>query len=91
MIDKDEREILGQYYRLREVLKKYRSIETEPWNSITLDSGVNHLKMGDSARAIAQIRSRLHLLGDLDSDSRSSLFDNSLAKGIINYKKAEIV
>ena len=86
LIDKDERELLGQYYRLREVLKKYHSIETEPWNSIALDSGVTRLKMGDSTRAIAQIRSRLHLLGDLDSDSKSSLFDNSLANGIINYK-----
>ena len=86
LIDKDEREILGQYYRLREVLKKYRSIENEPWNSIEFDSGITRLKIGDSAKAIAQIRSRLHLLGDLDSDSRSSLFDNSLAKGITNYK-----
>ena len=45
LIDKDEREVLGQYYRLREVLKKYRLIEKEPWNTILFDSGITQLKM----------------------------------------------
>jgi murein L,D-transpeptidase YcbB/YkuD len=87
LMDKDEREILGQYYRLREVLKKYRALEKEPWNPIQLDSAVSQLKVGDSAEAIAEIRNRLYLLGDLDSDSKSTLYDTNLTKGILNYKK----
>ncbi len=87
LIDKDEREVLGQYYRLREVLKKYRLIEKEPWNTILFDSGVTQLKMGDQSEAITQIRNRLYLLGDVKSDSKSDFYDSTLAKGIENYKK----
>jgi murein L,D-transpeptidase YcbB/YkuD len=87
IINKDDREIVGQYYRLREVLKKYRSIEKKPWDFIAFDPGVTQLIRSDSASIIGQIRTRLHLLGDLDSDSKSNHFDNAFANGIMNYKK----
>lgn len=87
LIEKDEREILGQYYRLRESLQLYRSLEKEPWDLFEFDPRVTQLKMGDSSITIRQIRHRLFLLGDLDSDSKSTLFDISLAQGITQYKK----
>lgn len=87
LIDKDDREILGQYYRLREVLKKYRAIEKKSWNPIAFDGVVTQLEIGDSAKAIAEIRNRVYLLGDLDSDSKSAIYDNLLATGVVNYKK----
>jgi murein L,D-transpeptidase YcbB/YkuD len=43
--------------------------------------------MGDSAKAIAEIRHRLYLLGDLDSDSQKIQFDTILANGILHYNK----
>lgn len=87
LINKDEREILGQYYRLREVLKKYRSLEKEPWKTIELNSALSQLIPGDTAKAIREIRNRLYLLGDLNSNSKSSLYDADLIKGIVSYKK----
>lgn len=87
LINKDEKEISGQYYRLREVLKKYRTLEKLAWNPIVLDPGIKQLKMGDSAKAIAAIRHRLYLLGDLESDSQNIQFDTILAHGILQYNK----
>ncbi len=87
LISKDDREIVGQYYRLRQVLKKYRSIQKKSWECIAFDSGITQLIRGDSNKVIGQIRTRLQLLGDLDTDSKSNIFDNSLVNGIINYKK----
>jgi murein L,D-transpeptidase YcbB/YkuD len=87
LINKDEKEISGQYYRLREVLKKYRNLEKLTWNPIVLDPKKTQLKLGDSAEIIAAIRHRLYLLGDLDSDSQSIQFDSILANGILRYNK----
>ena len=87
LLNKDEREINGQYYRLREVLKKYRSLEQLPWKPIAFEPGITQLKMGDKSKTIVQIRTRLFLLGDLVSDSKSPMFDKVVAKGILHYKK----
>jgi L,D-transpeptidase YcbB len=87
LINQDEREIIGQYYRLREVLKKYRSLEKLPLKPIIFDPVLIQLKMGDKSKTIAQIRTRLFLLGDLVSDSKSSMYDKVVAKGILHYKK----
>lgn len=85
LIEKDEREISGQYYLLRKLLEKYRSLETQPWHPIVFDSTKTSVKIGDSLSAIASIRNRLFLLGDLDSDSKSSTYDQFVAKGIERY------
>lgn len=87
LIEKDNREILGQYYRLRKILEKYRVLERNTWDNITLDSGRTQLQIGDTAKAITQIRTRLYLLGDLDLDSKKNSYDKTLAKGILHYKK----
>ena len=88
LINKDEKEVMGVYYRLREVLQKYREIEKkDPWETIVLDPAVKSLKPGDSSHTIAQIRQRLFVLGDLPVDSKSTLYDDKLESGIINYQK----
>jgi len=86
LINKDEKEIMGQYYRLREVLQRYRDIQKKGgWKTVVFNSK-NSPKVGDSSPAIAQMRERLAITGDLKSDSKSTVFDKELADGIIAFK-----
>ena len=88
LINKNEKGVIRQYYRLREVLKKYREIEKkEKWEPIVLDSTVKSFSPGDSSKTIALIRQRLYVLGDISSDSKSALYDSILAEGVLKYKK----
>lgn len=88
LINRNEKEVLGQYYRLREVLQKYRAIEQKGgWGTIVLDEGVKSLNPGDSSQSIGQIRKRLFITGDLSSDSKSNWYDDALKTGILAYKK----
>jgi murein L,D-transpeptidase YcbB/YkuD len=87
LINKDEKGVLSQYYLLKDVLQKYRQIEKKGgWKAITIDS-VESYKPGDSAAAIAQIRQRLFITGDIATDSKSAVYDRALARGILKYKK----
>lgn len=85
---KDESEVYGQYYRLRELLKKYRGMDQKgEWNPIELDRKVKSFKLGDSSKTIAQIRQHLYLIEDIQGDSKSAVYDDVLATGILKYKK----
>jgi murein L,D-transpeptidase YcbB/YkuD len=87
LIEKNEKEVFGQYYSLKEVLQKYKKIAKEnSWDPIETDSSFIAFKPGDSSQAIAQIRHRLYILGDLSKDSESSTYDDSLITGILKYK-----
>ena len=86
LMNKDEKEVLGQYYKLRTVLEKYRAIEKKGgWKNIEMDA--KSFKPGDSSQAITQIRERLAIMGDLKTDSKSSTYDDELAEGVMNFKK----
>jgi murein L,D-transpeptidase YcbB/YkuD len=88
LIHKDESAVFVQYYRLRELLKKYRQMDQKgTWLPITLDSKVKAYHPGDSAATIAQIRRHLFLTEDLTKDSQKEVYDAELAAGILNYKK----
>jgi len=88
LIYEKEKGVLDQYFLLRDALKKYRQIEKKGgWNTITVDSTVKSYKIKDSATVIAQIRERLFQSGDLKSNSKSAIYDESLEKGVLNYKK----
>lgn len=88
LINKDEKEVLGQYYRLREILEKYRTIEKKGgWDSIALDPKLKSYKPGDTSPTIAQIRTRLFITGELLSDSKKNIYDPELEKGVLKYKK----
>lgn len=88
LIDTDKKEVLGQYYRLKKVLNDYREIEKKGgWNTIELDPKFTSFKPGDSATALAQIRKRLYVDGDIKTDSKSAVYEEELKTGILSYKK----
>jgi murein L,D-transpeptidase YcbB/YkuD len=87
LINKDEKNLFSQYFLLKKALQKYRQIEKQGgWKSITIDTAVTAYKIGDSAQAIAEIRERLFITGDLKTDSKNPVYDKQLSKGILNYK-----
>lgn len=88
LINKDKKGVLGQYFLLKGELEKYREMEKKGgWKSITLDPNVKSYKLGDNSNAIAQIRQRLFVTGDISSDSKSTVYDKDLAEAILKYKK----
>jgi murein L,D-transpeptidase YcbB/YkuD len=88
LLNKNEQQLFRQYYKLREVLKKYREIEKKDhWNPIAIKSLEKEYKPNDSSAIIGQIRQRLAVIGDLKQDSKSNLYDEELMAGILNFKK----
>ena len=87
LINKSEKEVVGQYYKLKEVLQKYRQIKKKGgWETVVLDSTETSFKPGDSSKTIAQIRHRLFVTGDISSDSKNNVYDEDLVKAILKYK-----
>jgi murein L,D-transpeptidase YcbB/YkuD len=78
-----------QYDKLQVALEKYENIERKKlWKKIDVDSATyKDLKPFDSGVAVKQIRERLFVDGDLKQDSKSSLYDEELMAGVLNYKK----
>lgn len=88
LLDKEDKGILSQYYLLKDVLQQYREIEKKGgWKAIALDPKVKSYLPGDNAPAIAQIRERLFITGDITKDSKSTIYDETLSDGILKYKK----
>jgi murein L,D-transpeptidase YcbB/YkuD len=88
LLNKNEDQQLGQYYRLREALKKYRRIDQNGgWSTIEMNPFVKYFQPNDSSKTIGQIRTRLFVTGDLKTDSKSNWYDEELMAGILNYKK----
>lgn len=88
LINKGEKGVLKQYYLLKEVLQQYRKIEKNGgWKAIAIDTTVKSYKPGDSATVIAQIRTRLFITDDISRDSKSAVYDDELATGILKFKK----
>lgn len=84
----EKKVLFNQYYKLQSVLKKYRDIEKNGgWNTIEVDETFKNFKLGDSANAISQIRERLFLVGDIASNSKSNIYDETLEKAIHHYQK----
>lgn len=78
----------GQYYKLRDVLQRYRDIEKKGgWNPIDLDPKLKAYKPGDTAKAIAQIRARLFATGDIKQDSKSNLYDPVLVAAVKKFQQ----
>lgn len=77
-----------QYYRLREALKKYREIEESgDWKPIEMDSAIKNYKPLDTSQTIAEIRHRLAIMGDLEQDSQSPIYDHEMMAGVKRFKK----
>ena len=88
-LNKDEHLLFSQYYKLQDVLKKYRTIEKNNlWKKIVIDSVTyQELKPMDSSAVIGQIRERLFVVGDLKQDSKRNVYDEEMMAGVLNYKK----
>jgi murein L,D-transpeptidase YcbB/YkuD len=78
---------IGQYYKLRAILEKYQKIEKGGgWKIIDLEPNFKSYKPGDSAVAIGQIRERLFVTGDIQSNSKSNVYDPELVAGVSRYQ-----
>lgn len=87
IIESNEQHI-DQYYKLKDVLKKYRDIEQKGgWDSIVVPKDFISIKPGDSSDLVAKIRTRLFLTGDIKEDSGNRLYGFSLQQALLKYKK----
>jgi len=88
LLDKNEKQLFGQYYKLRSALRKYREIEKSgDWNPIETDPLVPIHHLGDSSKIIGQVRHRLFVLEDLAADSKSNIFDGDLLAGVLKFNR----
>ena len=79
--------LFSQYAKLRSFLKKYSKIEKKGgWGKIEVTEGFKSFNPGDSANAIRQIRNRLFLTGELETDSKNAIYDAELEKGVRLYR-----
>jgi murein L,D-transpeptidase YcbB/YkuD len=88
LINKPDKELLGQYYLLKAALKDYRDIEKKGgWSPILMPRKMKSLKPSDTAAVILQIRNRLFTSGDLKRDSKKNEYDDELLAGVLRYKQ----
>lgn len=78
--------IYPQYNLLKNYLRQYKNIIDEPWDPINLPEGMKSLKHGDSANVILIMKQRLFLLGDLDANDSTILFDDAFAESVKNFQ-----
>lgn len=75
-----------QYKNLQDALTKYYNIQkNNRWDSIP--GRKKPYKQGDTATAIAQVKERLYVLGDMPEKDTSTLFDTALATGLRNFQQ----
>ena len=77
-----------QYYKLQDVLKKYKKLDrSNKWKPIVPEeTPYKDLRPDAVSSTIAQVRTRLYLLGDLKSDSKSNVYDRELMDAVMKYK-----
>nr|WP_294783657.1 L,D-transpeptidase family protein [uncultured Flavobacterium sp.] len=76
-----------QYYKLQDVLKKYKKLErSHKWKPIETEVPYKDLRPDAVSNTIAQVRTRLYLLGDLKEDSKSDFYDRELMDAVMKYK-----
>lgn len=87
-IDDNSPENITQYYHLKKALQHYRDIKNKGgWTPISFPKDAKMLKPGDNNPAIAQVRKRLAISGEIDSDNGSSTYDNELESAVTAYRK----
>jgi L,D-transpeptidase YcbB len=88
ILDRNDSILFSQYFKLRDYLLKYREIQKNGgWTHIELDPKLKAYKPGDSATAIAQIRERLYISGDITRNNGSKIYDIELENAIDRYEK----
>jgi murein L,D-transpeptidase YcbB/YkuD len=88
LLNRNDSVLFSQYYKLRDFLKKYREIEKQGgWKTIDSDPKLKAYKLGDTAKAILQIRERLFVTNDLTQDNKSNLYDAELVEAVKKYQR----
>ncbi|MEG0851966.1 MAG: L,D-transpeptidase, partial [Flavobacterium sp.] len=83
----DNGNLYNQYYKLQGVLQQYKKIEkSNKWKPITTETPYKDLRPDAVSSTIAQVRTRLYLLGDLKQDSKSDVYDRELMDAVMKYK-----
>ena len=77
-----------QYYKLQDVLKKYKKLDrSNKWTPIVPEeTPYKELRPDAVSSTIEQVRTRLYLLGDLKTDSKSNFYDRELMDAVMKYK-----
>lgn len=75
-----------EFKKLREYLQKYIALKKngEAWDSIELEKP--KLQLNDSGKEVATIQHRLFLLGDLQNDTQSGLFDQDTKDAVKSFQ-----
>ncbi|MEN2412899.1 L,D-transpeptidase family protein [Flavobacterium mesophilum] len=87
-VDANAKVEFDQYYKLQDVLKKYKRLEkSSKWKPIVpAETPYKDLRPDAVSNTIAQVRTRLYLLGDLKQDSKSDVYDRELMDAVMKYK-----
>ena len=75
---------IRQYNLLKNCLRQYKGLDSAAGHTVL--SGHQAFRKGDSAKAIAQVRTKLRAFGDLASDSGGALFDEDLEVGVRRFQ-----
>jgi murein L,D-transpeptidase YcbB/YkuD len=87
LLNRNEQTLFPQYYKLRNVLQRYRDIEKNGgWKPIFLDPDLKAYNPGDTAIAIRQIRERLFVTGDLKQNTGSNRYDDEMVAAVNKYQ-----
>lgn len=79
--------MFSQYYKLRDVLKRYRTIEENGgWQPIEPASDQKTFKLNDTSKVIQQIRERLYITGEIKKNNKSDIYDGELLAGINSFQ-----
>lgn len=86
-LEKPDSELFDQYFKLRNMLKKYREIQKKGgWKAIEWNAKVKSYKIGDTAQVIASVKERLVISEDLAVPDSSNLFNEALGEAIQQYQ-----
>lgn len=74
------------YKKLNEYLQKYLAIKKDnpEWDSLQMP--VNKLKLGDDNPFVSKIKERLAVLGDLESNDGTTIFDETTEEAVKSYQ-----
>jgi murein L,D-transpeptidase YcbB/YkuD len=77
-----------QYQKLTKQIQSYAKITAAPWPALVLPAGARSLKPGDSSAVIADIGTRLQLLGDLaTAPAAGARYDRVVVQGVHRFQE----
>lgn len=87
LLEKNNELLFDQYYKLQGALEKYRQIEKDgTWTPIETETPYKDLRPDAVSKTIAQVRTRLFVMGDLQNDSKSDVYDREMMDAVMKYK-----